>query len=284
MRMDDNAVQDIVTNTDYRVDFTYDRTKIIYTRYKQGSKNPETFTYDWKNGVSQKLGQNQAYKRIFLNENVYVGFDDTGYKEVDLSSGKERELFTYKEFPSRLSRFVANVSENGVVTNPDSMTISKDRNHIFMVFALGQNNEGIYRYSLQDDKNDELIVRAEEILQYSLLNNGDIMLNGRVNGTSGIFLYDSSNKEYKMLKKGDFLGFEWDESRSRLAYMQMLDEQRSKNELHVAYLRNDILQSDTIIYRNIQSFYKLTWLEDSLFVGGSTLDSSEIYRFTFKVW
>lgn len=74
------------------------------------------------------------------------------------------------------------------------------------------------------------------------------MLMGRVDGTRGLFLYDSSN-----------------------------------NELHVTYLRNDTLQSDTIIYRNVQDFYQLTWLEDSLFVAGSTRDTSEIYRFTFKV-
>ncbi|WP_233426144.1 hypothetical protein [Paenibacillus massiliensis] len=284
LRMDDNAVQDLVTNTDYGVDFTYDRTKIIYTRYKQGSRSPETFSYDWKSGESETLGQDQAYKRVFLNENVYVGYDDTGYKEVDLSSGKERKLFTHEELAFRMSQFDASESDNGMMANPDSITISKDQASIFMVVYLGQGNEAIYRYALQDAKDDELFIRAEEILQYSLLNNGDIMLMGRVDGTRGLFLYDSSNKEYKLLKKGDFLGFEWDESRSRLAYLQILDEQRSNNELHVTYLRNGTLQSDTIIYRNIQDFYQLTWLEDSLFVAGSTRDTSEIYRFTFKVW
>ncbi|MEK3786531.1 hypothetical protein [Paenibacillus sp. FSL K6-1230] len=136
-----------------------------------------------------------------------------------------------------------------MMADPDSITISKDQASIFMVVYLGQGNEAIYRYALQDAKDDELFIRAEEILQYSLLNNGDIMLMGRVDGTRGLFLYDSSN-----------------------------------NELHVTYLRNDTLQSDTIIYRNVQDFYQLTWLEDSLFVAGSTRDTSEIYRFTFKVW
>ncbi|WP_018752926.1 hypothetical protein [Paenibacillus sanguinis] len=284
LHMDDNAVQDIVTNTDYGVDFTYDRTKIVYTRYKQDRKGAETFSYDWKNGVSQKLDQNQAYKRLFLNENVYVGYDDTGYMEVDLSSGKERRFYTHEELASRLSRFTASVSDNEVLALPDSMAISKDQKHLYMIVSFRANDEAIYRYSLKDDQDDELFIRAEEILQYALLNNGDFMLMGRVDGTSGIFLYDPGEKEYEVLLKGDFLGFEWDESRSRLAYIQMLDGQWSKNELHVAYLRNNRLQSDTIIYRNVQDFYKLAWWEDSLFVGGSTLDSSEIYRFTFKVW
>lgn len=82
-----------------------------------------------------------------------------------------------------------------MMANPDSITISKDQASIFMVVYLGQCNEAIYRYALQDTKDDELFIRAEEIIQYSLLNNGDIMLMGRVDGTRGLFLYDSSNNE-----------------------------------------------------------------------------------------
>lgn len=64
-------------------------------------------------------------------------------------------------------KYGAILYENGMMANPDSITISKDQVSIFMVVYLGQGNEAIYRYALQDAKDDELFIRAEEILQHT---------------------------------------------------------------------------------------------------------------------
>lgn len=63
-----------------------------------------------------------------------------------------------------------------------------------------------------------------------------------------------------------------------------MDNQNQKSELHVAYLNDSKLSSDTVIYRNIDNFTNLKWNNDELFAVGSTMDKSELYRFSFRAW
>ncbi|ASA19803.1 hypothetical protein [Paenibacillus donghaensis] len=281
--MDDNEVKDIETNSNLGVGISADRKKIIYTGYESGKNEPEVYSYEWKSGASEKLNQDQAYYRVFVGDNKYISFDGFFFNEVDLTTKKITKLLTLDTIGSEFSHFTENDSLNETIAHPESMTTSEDKNYMYMMIHFGENNEGIYRYSLNGG-DSEIFTHAEQIYQYSLYKDESILLLGQVNGTRGLYLYDSQYKQYKLLKKGSFLGFEIDKDGSRIAYMEMLENQRDKNELHVAYLKNDELQSDTVIYRNIQDFNKMSWFENSLFVGGSSLSTSEIYRFTFRMW
>ena len=64
--------------------------------------------------------------------------------------------------------------------------------------------------------------------------------------------------------------------------MNTLEDQ--KNELHIAFLNDQSLSSDTVIYRNINHFIKLKWFEEELFLVTSSTSKSELYRFSFKAW
>ncbi|CAH1219257.1 hypothetical protein [Paenibacillus sp. JJ-223] len=281
--MDDNHVKDIATNTDFGMALSPDGTKVVYSRYDERNK-PQLYAYDWKKGTHRKLKDDHAYWREFIGDDVYVAYDDDQYKKVDLTTGDQDSIITHDELSSRVSRLAGNTASKDVLTMPESVAVSKDRRFFYVTVQYGENKEGIYRMSLKDGEQDELLAKTEYIQEFSVLNNGSIVMLGEVNGTHGLYLYKPENKEFKLLHKGDIYGFGMDEDRSRIAYLDVLDNQEGQNELHVAYLKNGALSSDTVIYRNIQDFYKLLWSGDSLFVGGSSMDISEIYRFTFRVW
>ena len=171
---------------------------------------------------------------------------------------------------------------------PDHFVIDSNQYQMYFTAYTAQNHVQLYQMPIQanQDNNDDdkMLVDMQQIDQVSLLADGNIILLGEVDNSYGLYLYDKREKQLKLLKKGNILGFDLDAQSSRLAYLQILDNQKGSNELHVTYLKGDTFEADTVIYRNIQDFIKMNWFDNNLFVGGSSMDASELYRFTFKVW
>lgn len=284
LRMDDNEVKDVSKNTGYGVAFTPDRNHAIFTRYGLGDNENHTYAYDWNSGELKQIGQDDVYTRFFIDNNTYVGFNGVNFKKVDITSDKKENIFSLEKLQSRIAKLSKVNVKRGVFPFAESVVVDAAQSNMYMIAQLDEENDGLYRLSLQDDKDDELLVSMSRIDQYIKLNDGDILISGMRDNTLGLYLYERQHKQFTLLKKGDILSFDLDQETSRLAYVEMLDDQMSKNELHAVYLKDGAFHSDTIIYRNIKDFIKVTWLGDDLFVGGSSLDSSEIYRFTFSVW
>ena len=140
----------------------------------------------------------------------------------------------------------------------------------------------VYRFPVNGRNNPVACTPAEEIQQFRVLKNGDILVQGTVNKVPGLFIYQAASKRFDLLMKGNIWSFDLNEDESRIAYFTALENQ--KNELHMAYLDGDKLLSDTVVYRNIDNFVNLKWNGDNLFVVSSSMEKSEIYRFTFRAW
>lgn len=284
LHMDDNEVKDVSKNTGYGLAFTPDRKQAVFTQYGSSGNDNYAYVYDWNSGELEQFGQDNAYFREFIDSSTYIGFDGVNFVEGSLDSDEQKNLFTLEELQLRIARLSGNVKEDDVLLYPEITMTDSNNQYMHMLVQLDENNMALYRLSLQDDEKDAIIARMSEIYQYIVLSNGDFLISGMLDNTFGLYLYEGQDEQFTLLKKGDILDFDFDEQTSRLAYVQMLDNQMGKNELHAVYLQDKAFKSDTIIYRNIQDLIKVTWLGDDLFVGGSSLDSSGIYRFTFSVW
>lgn len=284
LHMDDNEVKDVAQNTGFEVAFTPDRQQAVFTRYGSNEKEYQIYAYDWKKNKTQELQQDAAYIREFISNDTYIGFDGSGFNKVNIVTGEIQSLFNLEEISSRISKLAGTKSKSEIMPIPETMMMSPSHREMYMIAILHGNQEQLYQFSLEDPDKDEALAPIQLIEQYTLLHDGDFIILGEVNDTHGLYLYDKGSRQYKLLKKGDIGGYDYDPGSSRIAYLQTLDNQKVKNELHVAYVKDDSLHSDTVIYRNIQDFFKMSWLEDNLFVGGSSMEASEIYRFTFRVW
>jgi hypothetical protein len=109
-----------------------------------------------------------------------------------------------------------------------------------------------------------------------------MLIQGMINNEQGLYRYRADTKKFELLVKGPIWSFDLDEEESRIAYFLTLEGQ--KNEVHIAYLNDRKLGSDTVIYRNIDYFIKLKWNDSNLFVVGSSMEKSELYRFSFRAW
>lgn len=288
LRMNDNEVKDITQNTGYGITITPDRTQAIFTKYGSSEHDYHAYAYDWKSNELKQLGKEQFFNRQFIRNDTYIGFDEKYIKEVQLTTGKEQSIASIEEIRARISKHNGNIKISEDMFLPDHFVIDSNQYQMYFTAYTAQNHVQLYHMPLQanQDNNDDdkMLVDMQQIDQVSLLADGNIILLGEVDNSYGLYLYDKREKQLKLLKKGNILGFDLDAQSSRLAYLQILDNQKGSNELHVTYLKGDAFEADTVIYRNIQDFIKMNWFDNNLFVGGSSMDASELYRFTFKVW
>lgn len=288
LRMNDNEVKDITKNTGYGVTITPDRTQAIFTKYGSSEHDYHAYAYDWKSNKLKQLGKEQFFKRQFIRNDVYIGFDEKHIKEVQLTTGKEQSIASIEQIKTRIMKHNGNIKTSEYMFLPNNFVIDNNQYQMYFTAHTAQDHVQLYQMPLHADQNnnydDKMLVDMQQIDQISLLDNGKIIILGEVDNSYGLYLYDKRDEQLKLLKKGNILGFDLDAQSSRLAYLQILDNQKGSNELHVTYLKGDAFHSDTVIYRNIQDFIKMNWFEDNLFVGGTSMDASELYRFTFKVW
>lgn len=285
LHLDDNEVKNIATNTDYGVVISPDHKKLIYSQYRAGQAQKTTYEYMIQSGERRKLSNDNSYYRVFTGNESYIGQDDLLFKQVDLKQGTSQTIYTHDElmgmFAGTGQGREKGSSDTFIVM--DVFEVSEDLKQFYMLVMLKE-NYAIYRVSLEDAHEVKAYAAMEEIQQYKLLKNGDMLIQGTINKVQGLYRYRAEQKQYDLVLKGSIWSFELDADQSRIAYFLPMDNQNQKNELHIAYLNDSKLSSDTVIYRNIDSFIKLRWNDDELFAVGSTMDKSEMYRFSFRAW
>ncbi|MCG7377739.1 hypothetical protein MH215_12110 [Paenibacillus sp. ACRSA] len=279
--LDDNQVKDIVGNTDFGVVLSPDRKKLVYSQYRSGQAQRTTFGYDLSTGERSKFGQDNSYYKTFVGNNSYIGQDELAFNQMDLRTGKARVIYTHQELMSMLT------DASNVKDSPDTFIImdvfevSPDSKQVYILVML-KDSFAIYRISLEDDHEVTKVMNMKDIWQFKLLKNGDMIVQGEDNNVQGLYRYNTEQGQLHLLMKGAYWNFDLDEDESRLAYVIPMDNQ--KNEVHIAYLNDNELSSDTVIYRNIENLMNVKWYDDELFVVGSTQDKSELYRFSFRAW
>ncbi|RPK24392.1 hypothetical protein [Paenibacillus xylanexedens] len=283
LHLDDNEVKNIATNTEYGVVISPDHKKLIYSQYRAGQAQKITHEYMIQSGERRKLPNDNSYYRVFAGNESYIGQDDLLFKQVDLSQGKSKTIYTYEDLMGMFTGSRQGKGSSDTFIVMDVFEVSEDLKQLYILVMLKE-NYAIYRVSLEDAHEVKAYAAMEEIQQYKLLKNGDMLIQGTRNKVQGLYRYRAEQKQYDLVLKGSIWSFELDADQSRIAYFLPMDNQNQKNELHIAYLNDSKLSSDTVIYRNIDSFIKLKWNVDELFAVGSTMDKSEMYRFSFRAW
>ncbi|WP_434752698.1 hypothetical protein [Paenibacillus amylolyticus] len=281
LHLDDNQVKEISNNTDFGVVLSPDRTKLVYAQYRSGQAQRTAFMYDVKSDERSKLGKENAYYRQLLSNDMSISHDERGFIQTDLKTGKEQILFSDEAMMKKVGveTHEDQTGKNYIVI--DSFEISQNLKQAY-VLVMHKDDFAVYRVSLKKNPDVSLYLRLKDIQQYHLLKNGDMIFQGEVNQVQGLYRYQAAKNKLSLLAKGTFWNFDLSADESRIAYVNTLENQ--KNELHIAFLNDQNLSSDTVIYRNINHFIKLKWFEEELFLASSTTSKSELYRFSFKAW
>ncbi|MEK4662286.1 hypothetical protein MHH93_10330 [Priestia sp. FSL H7-0729] len=283
LHLDDNAVKSIASNTDYGVAISPDHKKIIYSQYRPGQVQKTTYEYVIESGERRKLPNDNSYYRVFTGNQSYIGQDDLLFKHVDLSQDTSHVIYTHEELMGIFTGSTQGKDSKDTFIFTDVLQVSEDLKQFYMLVML-KDNYAIYRASLEGAHEVKAYAAMEDIQQFKLLKNGDMLIQGTMNKVQGLYRYRAAQEQYDLILEGSIWNFELDSDESRIAYFYPMDNQNLKNELHIAYLNENKLSSDTVIYRNIDSFINLKWNDDELFAVGSTMDKSEMYRFSFRAW
>ncbi|WP_405171759.1 hypothetical protein MHI12_05230 [Paenibacillus sp. FSL H8-0280] len=283
LHLDDKEVKNIAANTDYGVTISPDHKKIIYSQYRAGQTQKTTYEYMIQSGERRKLPYDNSYYRVFVGNESYIGQDDLLFKQVDLSQGTSHVIYTYEELMSMFTGPKQGKGSSDTFIVMDVLQVSEDH-HQFYILVMLKDKYAIYRVSLEDEHEVKAYAAMEDIQQYKLLKNGDMLIQGTMNKVQGLYRYHAAEEQYDLLLQGSIWSFDLDADESRIAYFFPMDSQNQKNELHVAYLNDSKISSDTVIYRNIDNFISLKWNDDELFAVSSSVDKSEMYRFSFRAW
>jgi len=275
LHLDDNRVKDLDSSVLYDT-FSFWNSTLIYSRYRS-NQTQETYAYDLASGQKKLLFSNKSFYLRQAGNEALIGFDGTTYRLYHPKTGKKEMLYTYKQLQERIAK-PAGINARDVF--PFDLSGSNDQ-QAYVLAQLGEYS-GIYRHSLKGEPDGTLMTKVDEIQDFRVLKNGDLLVLGTVAHVQGLYRFHSESGTFELLKQGAIWGFGIDEEQFRLAYL--LGTDKRTNEVHVAYLQESGLDSDTVVYRNIDQFLKLSWKGDDLFVLGSSMDNSEIYRFTFRPW
>lgn len=277
LHLDDNRVKDLDSSVLYDT-FSFWNSTLIYSRYRS-NQTQETYAYDLASGQKKRLFSDKSFSLNRVGDEMYIGFDGLAFRLFDLKTGERELLYTYEKLQEEIAK-AAGIKAKDVY--PISYILpGPDNRQAYMLVQLGE-RAGIFRYSLKGNRDGRLLTKADEIVDFQMLKNGDLLVRGTVAHVQGLYRFHSESGTYELLKQGTIWGYQIDEEQFRLAYLLGTDKQ--SNEVHVAYLQETGLDSDTVVYRNIDQFLKLSWKGDDLFVLGSSMDNSEIYRFTFRPW
>ncbi|MGG4401706.1 hypothetical protein NSQ20_05535 [Paenibacillus sp. FSL K6-1122] len=283
LHLDDKEVKNIAANTDYGVTISPDHKKIIYSQYRAGQTQKTTYEYIIQSGERRKLPYDNSYYRVFVGNESYIGQDDLLFKQVDLSQGTSHVIYTNEELMSMFTGPKQGKGSSDTFIVMDVLQVSEDHQQFYILVML-KDKYAIYRVSLEDEHEVKAYAAMEDIQQYKLLKNGDMLIQGTMNKVQGLYRYHAAEEQYDLLLQGSIWSFDLDADESRIAYFFPMDSQNQKNELHVAYLNDSKISSDTVIYRNIDNFISLKWNDDELFAVSSSVDKSEMYRFSFRAW
>jgi len=120
-----------------------------------------------------------------------------------------------------------------------------------------------------------------------------------INNDYGLYLYDINNKSYKKISAyNKFFNVDISPSGEKIVYGALTND--GKTEIHVAYLNNDKIINDVVIYNDLKNIIDLRWSRDSQMLyfvtqNGSTIEMQKekaegnnirgntlIYRISFK--
>ncbi|MEK5023480.1 hypothetical protein [Paenibacillus sp. FSL M7-1046] len=278
LHLDNNQMSDIAENVEYGITLTPDGKQLIYSKFENGGESLRTNVYSLElNKDLKQLKNDNSYSNMFIDHERYLGFSGSDVILTNVSTGEVQQLITYDQLLELIGTAIGSSNLNGITIRWDIIQKSGQNKVCFL--AEINSSYGIFEMDLKNTSKVKLVAKSEQINQFLVMNNGDFVLQGKINNTDGLFQYNRGTSQFKLLKEGIITNYALQSDESRIAYFMVNSNQIG--DLHAAYLDNGSLDSDTVIYQNIHSAQTMKWHEDDLFIIGSQLSKSEIYRFSF---
>jgi len=281
LQVEDGEVSDIADNVDYGIVMSPDQ-QIIYIQYGENWDESKTYTYNWREQQSVAAPTSALNPLQVIGENYLLSFGGDTFKLLPDGTSEELRTFGYEQLVQATAA-AAGSSADQVFIDFESISVlqSAEGEEYLYMMAMNEEKYGIYRFDLKDMSQAEELLSNTNSLQFTLLEDGMMLLSGAYEGRSGLYLYDLSLGTAKLLTEAQIRNYVINLDNGRLAYFT---EHDSRNELHVAYLEDGKLMSDTVIYRNIDNMYELKLYDNYLFVSSAVLERTELYRFTISGW
>ncbi|MHA7964152.1 hypothetical protein ACX93W_08395 [Paenibacillus sp. CAU 1782] len=280
LAIDEKEVKDIASNVEFDFTLSPDKRELIYGKFGKNWSDMTMNIYQLDSGEQTTFNSKNLFVISFIDNNTFVGLDSNHLNLVISRNGTQQTLYGYDEM-TELIAGASGAQQSSDVIFFSIYQVSLDKQGVFFLSQI-KDGYGIYRFGLDTSEDVTEIATAEDIQQFFELGDGKFIIQGTVDGKTGIYIYDRSTSSFTLLAEGPIWNMALDDDLTRLGYFSAQDNQN--NELHVAYLENGALLSDTVIYRNIDNLQLMRWHGNDLFLIGGDFEKGELYRFTLNAW
>ncbi|WP_026883962.1 hypothetical protein [Clostridium akagii] len=216
--------------------------KMILTSYKNNNiKLNKTSIYDVSAKKLLKTFGGVATSAWLPDNSGFVGIDNYLFVQ-NIRTNERKNLFKLPEDVKLLFKenLILKISEDG-----ERACLSYNNNVIMVDIRTG--------------KLIKLIMPGPIIA----LNDKNIVIAcSAINNDYGLYLYDIKNKSYKKISVyNKFFNVDISPSGKKIVYGALTND--GKTEIHVAYLNNDKIINDVVIYKDLKDIINLRWSRDS---------------------
>jgi hypothetical protein len=291
----------------YGIDASPDGKKILCLDYSVNYKNSPAYNkmpgsrliiYDMQTKKTVKTFDNIIHAEWLPDSSGFIGIDMNKVFLQDLISGQRNDLLDtgsiYTSMPAeelspqeagQFTKYLDIQMAKGVSPlqiSLSSFKISRDGNQLYFMFP-GVKSTTFIVYTINQGSSGLANIRiGGTVNSFAMMNNGNILFNGSIDGNDGMFIYNVKSKIVNNIAHGNIYVFDISPDNKELAYAAVNNSGTS--ELYAAYLDNDGLESVKTVYRDQKYLNYLAWSRDgqSLFATTSKLGGSLIYKYSFK--
>ena len=184
--------------------------KIVYYDYNSLEKKiMKSYDIKSKSTVSVSVKYNDAFLAWVPDSSGYIGISD-GY------------LYKY-DFVDKTRKNILDCKKNNIYNNMRMINISRDGRKFYTLnFNAERNTSTINSVDLKSPKAVSKIIEGR-ILNYELLNNEALIINGEFDGKKGIYYYDINKKKLDILVNGYCYDFKLSSDKTKIAYSKIND-------------------------------------------------------------
>lgn len=274
------TVHQIVNENAYTFSPSPDGKSLLYNTI---NATKETQIYDLEKQEVVKSFKGTGHQ-ILPDGNRYIGMDGDNLFIQEIESGMKKNIISLSAFyekqkgPQEIYESINDIKVKYYLGHT-KYKFSIDGNKVYFLAPYG-NGVAIYMLDLNNDNSLE-VLSTGFVVDFTLLNSRNLMLRGNINGEEGIFIYNTEDKTYKTITKGNIYYFDIT-SDGKLAYI--LQNTKGSNELHIAYYDGEVIKSDEIIYIDTNYVTFIGWTKggNQLYYVSDNIGRSEILRFNFK--
>ncbi len=247
--IDTNTISEIDNKLAKGLHVLPDKKGLIYYVSDDENSDSKTYLYDFESKKISKTFDGSVCE-IAPDGSTYIGMSKDSLFIQNINTGERKNLISIKEFVQEAG---LNLKIN--LDYLEKMEDLKLRNFKFSldgkrIYFIGthENEFALYMINLENNNSLEVLVIGN-ITDSIPLKDGNLIFYGNINGDYGMYLYSINTREYKLLANSNISSLDVI-TEGKVAYISSNNE--GINELHIAYLNNDIIESDTRVYSDFK--------------------------------